>query len=461
MIASKIIAANTRSARSFVLVCLIDLKRRSTLTWTRPHLYPTNSENTNSPLPQSAITFPVQPTQTSLRDHFPPRPHSNETKMNYSSCVSLVLLALTTPQLQAFSGFSSSRSSPHRTPFVSSGRRSSQPLLMSLTDTGNAFELPDEVPDDNKNKNRGLSSQEDMPMSLARHTRLAQERESADRFVTGDDLYELRNQVMELRLELSEARIVNDVVLALELERTILQAQQVDAEFIYTVAMERMEAAQQAGLKEEAAVYRAEADMAKNALPQFQLDGLWVGKYGQQGFEMINVTYTGDTLVAYKVTGDQNVPKGEVSFTVDLNPTAGLTGDADILEPIELASDAAGQWGSRFLQRFSGQGQVASEGFANSQWLDGQLILVGDYFSFAWLPIGHQVFFGRPSPELTLKLLAKAQEAGVEDPTANVRQHLARCLEETELLDDEMEVNDGLFHSHDQHDYYQREGCFE
>ena len=35
---------------------------------------------------------------------------------------------------------------------------------------------------------------------------------------------------------------------------------------------------------------------------------------------MINVTYHGDLLIAYKVTGDKNVPRGEITFQVDLNP---------------------------------------------------------------------------------------------------------------------------------------------
>lgn len=35
---------------------------------------------------------------------------------------------------------------------------------------------------------------------------------------------------------------------------------------------------------------------------------------------MINVTYVGDQLIAYKVTGDKSVPRGEITFQADLNP---------------------------------------------------------------------------------------------------------------------------------------------
>ena len=89
--------------------------------------------------------------------------------------------------------------------------------------------------------------------------------------------------------------------------------------------------------------------------------------------------------------------------------------------------------------------------------MDGQLILVGEYFSFAWLPIGHQVFFGRPSAELTLKLLREARKQEVAD--SQTRDFLTRCLEETEYLEDEVEVTDGVFNN--QQDYYGQPGCFE
>lgn len=274
------------------------------------------------------------------------------------------------------------------------------------------------------------------------------------KFVVGDELQRLRKKVLKLRGELMEARSIEDSRKVLELERAIIKAQHSDAEFVYTVSLERMEAAEARGLTEEVEEYRQKALNARSALPQFNLDGLWVGKYGEHGYEMINITYVGDVLHAHKVTGDKNVPKGEISFRVNLS-----TNDEQnrLLEPIELGESAAKQWGSKFLSRFLGKGQVASEGYMNAQFIEGQLILVNEFFSFAWVPIGHQVFFGRPSPELTLKLLRQAEES--TDSLDTARTHLTRCLEETKALQEDHLLQEN--HSVGQEESYDLPGCFE
>ena len=182
---------------------------------------------------------------------------------------------------------------------------------------------------------------------------------------------------------------------------------------------------------------------------------------------MINVTYSGDQLIATKVTGDKNVPKGEVTFTANLSLDA--PGRKD-LEAIKLSDEASKQWGYKYLPRFPGDGQVAAEGFINNQMMDGQLILVGDYFSFAWIPIGHQIFFGRPSAELTMKMLKESKMAeygaldkGSPNVLAEMRYFIERCYEETQILmDDEEVMNDGEFiFSIDDENYFTQTGCFE
>jgi Cyclin D1 binding domain len=357
---------------------------------------------------------------------------------------------------------------PNDAAFLS--RRTNTFTLLGTT-TGashGVFDLPEDgmIPHNSKGNGGATSSSSSSSSTGIGSSVTGHAEPTKSRYLQGDELQQLRQRVYSMRQSLQEARESGRTLSVQTLSRSILAAQQLDGEFMYQVSLERMEAAAQAGLVDEAQGYRRAATEARASLPQFQLEGLWVGKYGDT-FQMINVSYTGDVLVAHKVTGDRHVPKGEVTFTVDLSPNTYQSQ----LEPIELSSDAVEQWGSRYLQRHAGQGQVAADGFVNAKWLDGQLILVNQYFSFAWLPTGHQVFFGRPSAELTLKMLRNTSGSSAwnerfhvlsaNSEVSNPRHYLARCWEETELLDDEMEVSDGIFRSHDQHYYFDQDGCFE
>lgn len=304
---------------------------------------------------------------------------------------------------------------------------------------------------------------ESYPPSPKRLSRIEQEAKNKSKFLHGDELVELRKYIANLELDLQVAKDENDESRIWDLTKALLESMNMDAEFVYTNCMEMAAAAEN---EEEARDWRNEAEEAKECLPQFNLQGLWVGKYGDHGYEMVNVTYVGDTLIATKVTGDKNVPKGEITFTADLNPDAK---GRDELDPIELSDIASKQWGHKHLPRFPGQGHVAAEGFKNQQWMDGQLILVGEYFSFAWIPIGHQIFFGRPSAELTLKMLKQSKMAdfgavdkGSPNVVAEMRAHAQKCFEETELIiDDDMFVDGELCFLMEDDNYFCQEGVFE
>jgi hypothetical protein len=85
--------------------------------------------------------------------------------------------------------------------------------------------------------------------------------------------------------------------------------------------------------------------------------------------------------------------------------------------------------------------------------MDGQLIIIGDtYFSFAWVPIEQQIFFGRPSPELALKMLRESTAASAAggriwnsppalDADVNVlKEYVTSCLERTaETVEEDLE----------------------
>lgn len=303
--------------------------------------------------------------------------------------------------------------------------------------------------------------------SPERMLRMQKEEETKSRFLHGDELVDLRKYIQNLELDLIDAKETRDTTRIQDLTKAIYESKNLDAEYIYSSCLEQAEAAEKLGELDEAKEYREEALEARNCLPQFQLSGLWVGKYGDHGYEMINVTYVGDLLIASKVTGDQNVPKGEVTFTADLSPFA-TTEAGNKLETIELSAAAAKQWGNRYLTRFPGKGQVASEGFVNNQFIDGQLILVGEeYFSYAWVPIGHQIFFGRPSAQLTLKMLKQSQmtdygavDVNIPNEISRNRAFAQRCYEESEMLIDDHAEGDLCFLVDDE-DYFCQEGCFE
>ena len=136
------------------------------------------------------------------------------------------------------------------------------------------WELPDDIPD----KRSSPEATSPLEMSVTRRLRLLREAALRTKFVTGDDLYHLREQAMRLREDLKQARMLGATQRVHELERAILKVQQVDAEFVYVVSLERMNRAEAEGRTEEAEQYRQGAMEARSALPQFNLDGLWVGK---------------------------------------------------------------------------------------------------------------------------------------------------------------------------------------
>jgi hypothetical protein len=97
---------------------------------------------------------------------------------------------------------------------------------------------------------------------------------------------------------------------------------------------------------------------------------------------VINITYTGDQLIATKCTGDDNVPRGEVSFTANLEPR-----NCSDLHPVPLFHEPR----NGEFRRFPGRGQVSRRGFKDHRYVEGQLILFENQFSFVWIPTKHHV----------------------------------------------------------------------
>jgi hypothetical protein len=339
-------------------------------------------------------------------------------------------------------------------------RRHSLTRVNVLNDPSGLSSIPPSDDNRNSNNNRNkdriddnareseFAALEPREESLLRKQRMEREQYQKSQFVSfGNELWELRSKLDDLSVKLIEAISeagTTDTDEIRNIRRDILELESQDAEHVYTTERELLEHALEEERMDDAAVHRERALTARGYMPQFNYEGLWLGKYGDHGFEMINVTYVGDTLIARKVTGDKNVPAGELTFQADLTPPKFTTdlskNQKEVLPNIALSENAAKKWGTSELKRSSGLGQVAEEGFVGSQWMDGQLIMINEeYFSFAWLPIDFQIFFGRPSPELSLKMLQESSVPSMEDDLDVLKNHVLRCFEETA---DTFEEND-------------------
>lgn len=102
---------------------------------------------------------------------------------------------------------------------------------------------------------------------------------------------------------------------------------------------------------------------------RFDPRGRWIGDYGPHGPEEVEIVERGDLLVATKITGDPNVPAGEVTFEVRLG------------------------W-----RRGDGRGRIAGVGFTDPSWVAGRFEFVDrDRFVFHWAGLG-SVLFVRKGP---------------------------------------------------------------
>jgi hypothetical protein len=356
------------------------------------------------------------------------------------------------------------------------------PLLLQLATTSEAFVrsvakpwssrplnlLAGDRPDRDDEVRRKLEFKDLEPLAEteARRTRIECDTKNKAQFETfGDRLWDLRTEAETLSRRLIDAIEGGKDHIELSTREKLRDAESRDPELVYMLSVAELELAEKEGRFDDAQEHKGRAAAARSCLPQFNLNGLWVGKYGSK-YDLINITYVGDTLIAEKVTGVNNVPKGAITFQVDLSPLRQLKVSSEVLQPIMLTEKAAQKWGTKKLPRYAGLGQVAEENYKNYQWLDGQLIIISDeYFSFAWLPIEQQIFFGRPSPELALKMLRDSKVACVPNGEFSIppsfdadvtmqKEFAMRCLEISHDHEDEMDGNGfgGIWHCSDDTD---------
>ena len=255
---------------------------------------------------------------------------------------------------------------------------------------------------------------------------LAEFDQQIGRFASADQLGELRQQIALARQALDNAVDREDFAAA-AMHRDELRE---------LVAQDPAEAAAEVRKQLERAVKRERYDDAtalqdqirvlRRFLPQYQLAGLWKGNYPNHGEELIRVRYDGDTLYATKVTGDEHVPAGEVTFQAELAEpfveaeTHVASGNGEDLvgvrvEVVSLSSDGAPE--QREVERYHGEGRIAARGFQHAHFVPGQLFLMDtDVLGFLWLPLGTLVVFNRVPEEEERELeSALASPASIND----------------------------------------------
>lgn len=118
-----------------------------------------------------------------------------------------------------------------------------------------------------------------LPESAARRMRIEQEEENERRFAKfGDDLWNLRTEMQDLSVELLEA--INNGKRDDEkgIRRTLRKLEKKDPELLYKLELENARRAERDGDGDAAFHHMENAMNARKCLPQYNLEGLWVGK---------------------------------------------------------------------------------------------------------------------------------------------------------------------------------------
>lgn len=115
------------------------------------------------------------------------------------------------------------------------------------------------------------------PLSDSSQRRQRKERDSLleERFAAyGDDLWKLRTDMERL----SENLMNSNGTPERAIQDSLYELEQRDPEIVYKVELEYVMQAEQDGRLEDAERHRETAMAARSCLPQFNLEGLWVGK---------------------------------------------------------------------------------------------------------------------------------------------------------------------------------------
>ncbi len=91
---------------------------------------------------------------------------------------------------------------------------------------------------------------------------------------------------------------------------------------------------------------------------EIDLNGEWIGHYTGHFDEVVLITQSGTHVEARKITGDEYIPAGELTWRAD-------------------------------LRTLHGEGQIADRDFRNPRYIPGRLVVMSrDRIAFEWAGIG-------------------------------------------------------------------------
>lgn len=253
-------------------------------------------------------------------------------------------------------------------------------------------------------------------------------------FAPRRELPSVRGQLAKLQEQLDIAVADEEYIVAAMLRDDLLELQSKDPAVMAASLREEMASHVKHERYPQAARCRDELRVLRRFLPQYQLAGLWKGNYPNHGDELVRLHYDSDVLYATKLTGDEHVPSGEVTFRADLatpfdvaewssGGSSGCGEEAVGVRVEVLSISSSGKHEPRQVEQFRGEGRIAARGFRYPHYVPGQLFLMDDdVIGFLWLPIGTFVVFSRVPEEQERSGETSAALAALGLPSAEMVQ---------------------------------------
>ena len=147
--------------------------------------------------------------------------------------------------------------------------------------------------------------------------------------------------------------------------------------------------------------------------------------FGDDGYQVINATYSSDSIIGTMVTDCNNFHCSMEKFETDLLPVDNTTGN--FLTPIQLPSNVAEKGGVNQLFRYSGRAFSAQDHYARLKELERKFITFQNNFSFVWISKKTHALSYRPLLEVIVRMAKDT--ISKEDKIENMRLHLEKCFD--------------------------------